>query len=128
MTEFKIDGAGWYVMRNGEKREIVGKSMQIAMFPWIALSAGDFGSVLYKEDGSLLNDMGCHPQDIVAKYVEPRKVKVDAWMNVYEDGGLGIACGKADADQDAFHYTNYNVTKRIACIHIEREVTEGEGL
>lgn len=49
-------------------------------------------------------------------------VKVDCWMNVYKGGVVTEGqCSKSDADRTG-------CGDRIACIHIEREVEQGEGL
>lgn len=53
----------------------------------------------------------------------PRRVKVDCWLNVFDNG---VFCGpwttKREADM------GLGAEFRIACIHVEREVEEGEGL
>jgi hypothetical protein len=52
----------------------------------------------------------------------PRTIKVERWMNVYEDGaGTQVYEDKETADKHAD-------TDRIACKHIVFEVFEGEGL
>ena len=62
---------------------------------------------------------GPSPEDIIRK---KRKVKLDLWLNVYEDGDFGVFRSKCNAD------SHPSWRKRIARIHIEREVEEGEGL
>lgn len=60
------------------------------------------------------------PSDLVNV---PRRVKVDCWLNVFDNG---VFCGpwttKREADM------GLGAEFRIACIHVEREVEEGEGL
>lgn len=64
---------------------------------------------------------GCYslcvgPSDLIS----PRKtVKVDFWVNVYEDGCNTFYRHKENADTEALE-------PRIACKHIVMEVTEGE--
>ena len=50
-----------------------------------------------------------------------RKVRVKGWVNVYPESGSFCIGGKEAADRFAAH-------DRIACIEIDREVEEGEGL
>lgn len=52
----------------------------------------------------------------------PQKRTLDVWVNVYADGTTGsVRNSKEDADYHRLH-------NRIACLHIVREYTEGEGL
>jgi hypothetical protein len=54
--------------------------------------------------------------------MEKPKVKVSCYLNVYPRGRIGDPHdSRAEADVAADQ-------GRIACIHIEREVTEGEGI
>ena len=54
----------------------------------------------------------------------PKKtVRVRCWLNVYSDGTVNRYWSRLDADNSIG--VTYN---RIACIEIDREVTEGEGL
>lgn len=53
--------------------------------------------------------------------IPKQKVKVDFWVNVY-DGCVGDPCDTKEEADDA------SDPHRLACIHIEREVEEGEGL
>jgi len=55
--------------------------------------------------------------DLIPK---PRTMKVYCWLNVYPDGSVYSYMARNHADQIS--------NSRIACIHIVREVTEGEGL
>lgn len=50
----------------------------------------------------------------------PETVTVDVWCNVYPDGSVFVHKDKHGAD--------YAASDRIACIHIHREITVGEGL
>ena len=50
-----------------------------------------------------------------------KKIKVERWVNVFEDGGMVSWPTKEDAD-------NCNQEARFALIQIDREVEEGEGL
>ena len=67
--------------------------------------------------------------DVGANYslveVKPKRT-LDVWMNVYSDGhGAlipgGCYCSKAEADRQS-------TARRVSCINITREVTDGEGL
>ena len=54
----------------------------------------------------------------------PKKtVRVRCWLNVYADGTVNRYWSRMDADNSIGVIYN-----RIACIEIDREVTEGEGL
>lgn len=53
--------------------------------------------------------------------MEKPKVKVDFWVNVYPSSSSHWYSTREVADAMAAY-------DRIACIHIEREVTEGEGI
>lgn len=54
-----------------------------------------------------------------------RKVRVHGWLNMYRDyTGYHLHESRADADNKAATVGS----PRIACIEIDREVTEGEGL
>jgi len=48
------------------------------------------------------------------------KVKVDCWANVHEDGSILVWPTRELAEEHPTHGT-------IACIHIKRQVTEGDG-
>lgn len=58
---------------------------------------------------------------LIEEWVEPKKVKVDCWINIYSDGDYSMHTSRSMADE-------FKIPTRIACIHIEREVEEGEGL
>lgn len=53
--------------------------------------------------------------------IKPEPITVRGWVNVYADGNYSSYRTKEEADR-------YAADDRIACIRIEREVEEGEGL
>lgn len=73
----------------------------------------------WAKDGNSYQSLSENPLDLVN--IIPRKIKVDRWMNVYADGNYSSYRTKEEADR-------YAADDRIACIRIEREVEEGEGL
>jgi hypothetical protein len=74
---------------------------------------------LYCLDGCYFVEGGPNPRDLVEA---PKTVKVEVWMNVYPGGACyGPYPNKECADLSG-------TSNRLACIHIEREVDEGEGL
>ncbi len=54
-------------------------------------------------------------------YEEPKTVEISMWLNVYPDGVQTTHTYRYDAEVNAKR-------DRIACIHIKRTVTEGEGI
>ena len=50
----------------------------------------------------------------------PETIEIDVWLNVFDDGLVTQWRSKEEADKQAF--------SRIACIHLQRTVTKGEGL
>ena len=79
---------------------------------------GEFVSVFH-HDGEYHNQDCSHLMDLIPV---PRKVKVKGWVNVYPGGPHHwIYDDKEGADR-------YARSDRIACIEIDHEVTEGEGL
>ncbi len=62
-----------------------------------------------------------NPDDLINSPAPKRKVRVERWMNVYADGSTNVFFDKTQANMHAHE-------DRIACIHIDREVEEGEGL
>ena len=78
---------------------------------WRALHWCDAGRVPYTTTG-------------YAKNLAPppkKMVRVHVWINVDASGGLACCLSREDADR-------LSSVNRIACIEIDREVTEGEGL
>lgn len=59
-----------------------------------------------------------HPLDLVE---EPETVEVERWINVYEDGNVIFFGTRQEADE-------WWLSGRIACVHIQRTVTKGDGL
>jgi hypothetical protein len=51
----------------------------------------------------------------------PKRVRFKGWLNVFKDGSFNRHHTREDADR-------IGAQSRIACIEIDREVTEGEGL
>ena len=59
--------------------------------------------------------------DLIEPWTEPKRMKVDVWLNVYATCVSSLWPSKAEADR-------VSDAHRIACIHIESDVVVGEGL
>ena len=60
--------------------------------------------------------------ELIEPWVEPRKIKISKWINVYADQSVfNLYPTKEIADR-------YAASSRIACVYHEFEVTEGDGL
>ena len=57
--------------------------------------------------------------------VKPKRM-LDVWINIYSEGPGRFATSKEEADHCAA--VSYPHGHRLACLHIVREFTEGEGL
>jgi len=74
-----------------------------------------------QEDVYCCDESGRNGNDSMDLIPVPRKVRVRGWLNVYSGGKAFYA----ETREAANHLANIS---RIACIEIDREVTEGEGL
>lgn len=75
----------------------------------------------WSEDGKY-SPIEDRSEDLISEWVEPKKVRVRGWINVYANSDYSsISSSREAADRNADPY-------RIACIEIDREVEEGEGL
>jgi hypothetical protein len=83
------------------------------------LKCGDGGNV---EQTAFYSVSGETIQHSLCLVPVKKKAKVNFWLNVYKDRPDATWETRAAADLHA------NRAARIACIHIEREVEEGEGL
>jgi len=98
---YAVDGQG--------KKSIHGAYWDGFVEGWISLSWTKYGKVdLYQE---------IQPLDLIE--VRPRH-KRTVWVNVYDD-----TCRTADSKQSADAYATAN---RIACIKVELDFAEGDGL
>jgi hypothetical protein len=108
-----------YKYRNGEPARV------LCVDRMCYKSTHTYSVVSMSRDGSPrqhYNDGRCPggvntPWDLIE--VTP-KIKVDCWMNIYPNC---LSCRDTKAEADKYAEVN-----RIACIHIVREVEEGEGL
>jgi hypothetical protein len=73
---------------------------------------------VWHEDGSYIDSMLEQPNDLIE--VKPRN-KNTVWLNVYENRIDKPAYSRAVADQYAFE-------DRIACVRVDLDFEEGEGL
>lgn len=83
--------------------------------------SGAWNSTMWRHDGT--NVYGKGETDLIE--VKPR-IKRTVWLNVYPDNDDAIAkvlgyCSKQDADSFADKY-------RLACVKVEIDCEEGEGL
>ena len=78
----------------------------------------DYGNESWNTLPSLVEEEFYYPAPI---YEEPKTVEIDMWGNIYPDGTIVFLNTKEEAD-------SFKDPDRIACIHIKRTVTEGEGL
>ena len=103
---------GWdaTISRYCEKRQKYIGELQDGSGSWLAREW--FASGLYS-NAEIDHDFNLAPP--------PKKtVRVQLWINVYEHGYKVFYTSRQLAD--------LNAGKRIACIEIDREVTEGDGL
>jgi hypothetical protein len=116
MADFDPNWPHGHITRDGRKARIICTDAE-SNFPIVALVDGiaqHFTPAGQYRVGSL------NHLDLLNAPAPKRKVRMDQWMNVYADGAYLYAT-KAAADDNAWN-------DRIACIHIDREVEEGEGL
>lgn len=97
----------------------------------VILHEGDIeGIYTWFPDGSNSSD-GRNIHDSSDLVPVPKKVKVDFWMNIYNGDVWSVVHGTRFKSRELADEAARNVAdrrRRIACLHIEREVTAGEGL
>lgn len=76
----------------------------------------------WRANGKILSSGEDHPMDLIPK---PKVRKLDVWLNVDDNGYVESFRDRRAADMKAVMKTD---GYRIACIHIQRDVAEGEGL
>ena len=80
---------------------------------------GDWWAMHWDESGRVPNSCEGYGHNLAPP---PKKtVRVQVWLNVDACGVAGLFLDREDADR-------LSSVNRIACIEIDREVTEGEGL
>ncbi|MFY8202248.1 MAG: hypothetical protein ACOVLE_16345 [Pirellula staleyi] len=100
----------YFVQPESKHQRYIGKAKD-SDGEWRALHWCDSGRVPYTATG--------HAKNLIPP---PKKtVRVRCWLNVYPDGTMNRYFSRIEAD-------NSVTCHRIACIEIDREVTEGEGL
>lgn len=115
----KIEVGKYYKMRNGVRAFVAAKLPEDgALETFIGTHGRD--NFRWFNDGKVVG-YSTDFYDIIEEWREPKKVKIDCWLNVYNNGSHAHHFTKSAAD-------HYKDSGRIACIHIEREVVEGEGL
>lgn len=72
-------------------------------------------------DGQYARSDKCGRHDLIE--VKPR-IKRTVWLNVYENAYTDVSSSRSGADGFAFARTG----KRIACVKVEIDCEEGEGL
>lgn len=111
-----------HVTRDGKKARVICTDRQ-GYCSVIALisESGKEHPRSFHENGRCYPEADC-PDDLINAPAPKRKVRVDGWLNVFDDGDLYwyLYQTREAADDHA--------RDRIACIHIEHEVEEGEGL
>jgi hypothetical protein len=83
------------------------------------MSQDGFTIAGWHSDGRLMWGTTDHPRNLAPP--PKKKIKVERWVNVFEDGGMVSWPTKEDAD-------GCNQEARFALIQIDLEVEEGEGL
>jgi hypothetical protein len=109
-----------YIYRNGEPARILCIDRNDSNYPVVTESSDGYIRT-HTATGRQRHD---RLLESAHDLIEARpKVRVDFWVNVYEDGTVANATWEDRKDADRIAGSD-----RIACIHIEREVEEGEGL
>ena len=104
------EGHIYFVQPESKHQRYIGKARD-SSGEWRALHWCDAGRVPYTTTG--------HAKNLAPT---PKKtVRVRCWLNVDACGVAGLFLDREDADR-------LSSVNRIACIEIDREVTEGEGL
>ena len=108
-----VDGSDawiYFVQPESKHQRYIGKAKD-SDGEWRALHWCDSGRVPYTATG--------HAKNLIPP---PKKtVRVRRWLNVDADGTVSLYELRSEADTHCFQ-------DRIACIEIDREVEEGEGL
>lgn len=121
MNERKFDPTKPVQTRDGRKARILATDIKHEKYPIsAAVTMGNGNEVVcaFSPDGCFHYERMHRNEDLVNI---PEKVKVSGFLNVYPNG---VA---------TFHRSNIEATNaagalRIACVPLDREVTEGEGL
>ncbi len=112
----------FYKTRCGEKAEIVyAFKNNTNDYPFLAVlhkNSGTQYEITVTNDGLYITGK-TDPDDLIAPW--PKKVKVEWWLNVDADGASSFFGDREIANICASE-------DRIACVKIDMEVEEGEGL
>lgn len=106
--------------RDGRQAQILRTDLKNNEYPIAALITQPDGEEYVSthfSNGRWVSDTIENENDLVNV---PAKVRVDIFINVYPFGALGFHGIRASADQWG--------DGRIACLHLNQEITEGEGL
>ena len=122
----------WYEDRAGNRYRFIGFDGDWPIFK------GDFSERYFQRYRDGTADGVCNPPgqgDIIRHVPKPKpKVKRTVWMNIYKDNAIFAYLSKERADSavrkelNSFDENDYEVVDRIACIPVEIEYEEGEGL
>lgn len=121
-----------YQQRNGLPARIVGtmKGGKLSVIYTLADgtedcdSSGQDGRFFQKEPHATLPDTDYQVESQYDLVNVPVKRKVECWINVYKNGINLRFDTREEADENVDGFENF----RIACLHINQEFTEGEGL
>lgn len=119
MTDFDPNWPHGHVTRDGRKARIICTDPGSHVYPIIALVGSCPRS--FTSGGRFSASGEHHHLDLLNAPAPKRKVRVRAWLNIYPSGAAYSHLTKIDANTAAGR-------DRTACIHIDREVEEGEGL
>ena len=112
-------------LANGEDAWIdaINEGQEVFLYTGRVKSLGQWEAAGWDETGRKMYN----PTDCPRNLAPPpkKKVRVQRWVNVFEDGSIMSFATKERADKDA---EQYFTVSRIALIEINREVEEGEGL
>lgn len=103
--------------RNGQTPRVLATDLT-GKYP-IATRTSAGGLFIHTEDGLSCANLGESDYDLVNI---PQKIKVEFWVNVFNGLTPSFHLSRIDAD------SNTCGGRRIACLYIAREITEGEGL
>lgn len=120
MTDFDPNWPHGHVTRDGRKARIISTNAVTESWPIIALVATKVPRT-FTSDGRCSSGRG--GDDLLNAPALKRKVRVRMWLNVLPSGVFYRYTSREGADRDGSFYKD-----RIACIEIDREVEEGEGL
>jgi hypothetical protein len=120
MTDFDPNWPHGHVTRDGHKARIICTDAGSHVYPIVALVGSCPRS--FTSGGRFSASGEHHHFDLLNAPAPKRKMRLEGWVNVYSmKRTSGLYLSKGDADELAGQ-------DRIACIHIDREVEEGEGL